>query len=159
MGIVTRIVNAIGVLLLGEPISPIRWPNAEWELRAPSVERSADTETLRLQIRDPHYPRLRGTVSINIGFDDRNWVRWRTRASGGSSVADRTIVISDDGYLRGPMLLGRLCCSDTEMQTVRAFLEKQVRPGRDEADPLLVVVPRGPIRPSGGLASEASPEG
>ena len=157
MSIGLRIANLLGVLVVGEPLSPIRWPRAEWELREPRVESDANSETLVLRIRDREYPRLRGTVSIKL-VSGHTMVRWKTRASGGGFAADRLIRISDDGYLSGPMLLGHLSCDDSEMKRVRAFLERQARPDRDEADPLLVAVPQGPIRPRGGLTGEASPE-
>ena len=157
VGFGIHIANFLGKLLIGEPLSPIQCPSKDWQLSKPRVESDANSETLVLSIRDIRYPRMRGKVSIKL-VPGHTIVRWRTRAGGGGMVADRPVRISDDGRLRGPMLLGVLCCDNEELKRVCGFLEKQVRPNRDEADPLLVAVPRGPIRPSGGHTSAAIPD-
>ena len=75
MGIAHRIANFLGVLIVGEPLTPIRWPSTEWELRTPRVESDANSETLLLNVRDLKYPRLRGTVSIKLA-SGHTVVRW-----------------------------------------------------------------------------------
>ncbi len=147
-----RIANAVGLSLFGEPLSPVQFPCAEWELRGPQIAIDGETETLVLTIRDIRYRRLRGQLSIKL-IAGRTTIHWRTRLSGGEFVADRPILISGE-FLRGPLVLGRLCCNNEETKLIQSFLLRQRPSGSGDADPLFATSPRSPAgSPRGGEAA------
>jgi len=151
MSVWTRVVNFLAMCLVGEPL--LQFPSENWELSKPRLKSEIGSSTLTFQVRDARYPRLRGTMLIEL-TSARPIIEWRTRASAGKYAANRLVSVTDDGYLAGC----HLSCTDEELKIVRTFLQRQIRPGRDEEDPLLVAVPPGPNRPRGGLANAASSE-
>ena len=124
MGFGVRIANRLGLLLIGERISPVTMPCRYWDLSRPKVESRSEAEILSLSVHDARFPRMKGSISFEIG-DDSTIFRWRTRASSGWTVLRRPIKLSDDGYFSGGIALGRLSGDEFEMATVRRFLEGQ----------------------------------